>query len=426
MQHTPAKNLGKTLSCTVTSSAKAANIESKVQKSSNKSSQTANTEATNQQIVSVKPPFWVHKLASLQREMSEQDLKRLEKSIRLWGIKERIVIAPRPEGGWWVIDGRDRLRVLQRLGRDLSPDDKKTFRQMKLDTEESILLEIMSRNFMRKHLKDSQRAMVGAKLLLELTENTGNLREKVATLVHVSKRSVQSAKAVLDRKHLGLIKCVEEGKLGVSTAELACEMTDEDLNLLAKPQCVGVLKDRALNKDKWLKQLKKDGDPVLARLVEEKRVELRDAALFARKVAKEERKQYLPDDAPPEACTEVITRAATRLRDGLAPSPPAPTLVDDALQLELSLPGFAKPAPAKLLLSKRFSEHLQRHPLRLATIQDRLSAFINGLFAEAFPEQTCNQVAQTQQPDPTATVIPDQGGGPCACARRTASLSSRH
>ena len=377
----------------------------------------ASTAPTNQSAVEVKPPFWIHKLASVQPVMGEQDLQKLAKSIKLWGIKERILITPRPAGGWWVIDGRDRLRALELLERSPSPDDKKVFRHLKLDSEEGILQEITSRNFIRKHLNEPQRAMVGAKLLLELTENAVKLREKVASLVNVCKRSVQSAKVVLDRQHPGLISCVEAGLLGVSTAELACAMSNEDLDLLAKPQCVEVLKTRVLNKQKWLKQLNKNGDALLDRLVGEKRVELRDAALFAKKVAKEERKQLLPDNASPEAYTEAIARTVTRLRAGLAPCPPAPTLSNGTLQLELPLPGFAKPEGAKLSLSTLLTERLQRDPLRLATFQERLSKLIPELFAEVFSEQTRVQATQAQQPDPTATVTPEGGGEGRARAR---------
>ena len=373
---------------------------------------TASTAPTNQSAVGVKPPFWVHKLASVQRVMGEQELKNLTKSIKLWGVKERIVITARPEGGWWVIDGRDRLRALELLGKSLSPDDKKLFRQVKLDADEAILQELSSRNFSRKHHNESQRAMVGARLLAELTENAGKLREKVASIVNVCKRSIQSAKIVLDRQHPGLIECVEGGLIGVSTAELACAMENEELDLLAKPQCVDVLKTRVLNKQKWLKQLNKNGDEVLNRLVGEQRVELRDAALFARKVSKEEQNQLLPNDTSPEAYAAAIERAVTRLRAGLAALPPASTASSGTLQMELPLPHLTKPIVWNPPVPTDVAEHLERHRQEKG-LRDTLEALAHLILARELPAGEAGRHPLNR----IATHTPSEEGGGRARAK---------
>jgi ParB-like chromosome segregation protein Spo0J len=83
---------------------------------------------------------------------------------------------------------------------------------------------VLSANLHRRHLNESQRAMVAAKLTtLELGANQHSAKEGVSIdtaskAVNVGRASVARAKVVLKSGDQGLIKEVEKGKTSVSSA----------------------------------------------------------------------------------------------------------------------------------------------------------------------------------------------------------------
>jgi hypothetical protein len=95
---------------------------------------------------------------------------------------------------------------------------------------------VVSRNVRRRHLDESQRALVAAKL--ETVNHGGNRkadqdanlhvdRSDAAKMLNVSERSVASAAKVLGEGKAELIRAVEQGKIKVSAAAKATELCAE-------------------------------------------------------------------------------------------------------------------------------------------------------------------------------------------------------
>lgn len=196
--------------------------------------------------------YYIHPAARIFPLMSAQEFAGLKSDIQAHGLHEPIL---RDVTGA-VIDGRNRLRACEELG--IEP----TFRTFE---GESVVEMVMSLNLHRRHLDESQRAMIGAKAkpLFEAeaafrrraTQNndaakavTANLREldqprhestaaaQAARSVNVSPRSVESAATVLKKGTPELVERVESGEIKVSTAaEVAKQPEPEQQRLAALP-----------------------------------------------------------------------------------------------------------------------------------------------------------------------------------------------
>ena len=114
-----------------------------------------------------------------------------------------------------ILDGRNRYQACQRLGReiqvrDYAGDDPIGF--------------VLSANLHRRHLDESQRAMVAGKLSkLELganqhTKGEGVSIETASKLLNVGRASVNRALKVLKAGDPELVAAVEQGKKSVSAA----------------------------------------------------------------------------------------------------------------------------------------------------------------------------------------------------------------
>src|SRR5262249_50148969 len=119
-----------------------------------------------------------------------------------------------------ILDGRNRYRACIKAGinpktRDYDGDDPLSY--------------VVSLNLQRRHLNESQRAMVAARLATmrqgERTdiEPSANLQKvsqsEAAEKLNVSVRSIASARMVLDKGTPDLIRAAEQGKIPVSLAE---------------------------------------------------------------------------------------------------------------------------------------------------------------------------------------------------------------
>jgi hypothetical protein len=96
---------------------------------------------------------------------------------------------------------------------------------------------VISRNLHRRHLTESQRAGVAAKLVNATTgrpqkENLQICRlttvEQAAEMLQVSPRSVHNAKSVLEHGSPELIAAVERGEVAVSRAAIVAKTTPKD------------------------------------------------------------------------------------------------------------------------------------------------------------------------------------------------------
>ena len=181
----------------------------------------------------------LHPAAEIFPVMDEAAFAALVADVAAHGQREPILIL---DGQ--VIDGRHRLRACEQLGleplvREVSADDGDPFGL------------VVSLNLHRRHLTESQRAMVAAHLAQRSPGNrTGNnqherkaanlpdsslTQPQAAQLLNVSERSVRHAVEIKNAGAPELIAAVESGQLAVSTAaQLAQLPADDQRAVLAK------------------------------------------------------------------------------------------------------------------------------------------------------------------------------------------------
>lgn len=171
----------------------------------------------------------LHPAAEIFPVMDEAAFAALVADIAAQGQREPILIY---DGQ--VIDGRHRLRACEQLG--LEP----LVRQVSAGDGDPFGL-VVSLNLHRRHLTESQRAMVASKLAnLPLGSNQhaqicAPSQEGAAQMLGVSRRLVQHARAVAENGSTELVAAVESGELAVSTAaHLAHLPADDQRAVLAK------------------------------------------------------------------------------------------------------------------------------------------------------------------------------------------------
>jgi len=139
---------------------------------------------------------------------------KLVEDIRVNGLLEPIT---RFEGK--ILDGVNRYRACLETGIDpLLKDYEGT----------DPLGFVISMNLRRRHLKESQRAMVAAKIATmsqgartDLSPIDETSQENAAALLNVGKRSVERAAKVLNRGTPDLVEKVERGEVSVSVSAAA-------------------------------------------------------------------------------------------------------------------------------------------------------------------------------------------------------------
>jgi N6-adenosine-specific RNA methylase IME4 len=148
-------------------------------------------------------------------------LEGVELDLLVADIKANGLIHPITVFKGEILDGRNRYRACLEAG--VEP------RVAEFDRDDPIAF-VVSANIKRRHLDDSQRAMVGARLtnLREgrpwpSKDNSANLpsnisQRRAAELVNVSTRSVTDARVVLDRGAPELVRAVDLAQIAVSVA----------------------------------------------------------------------------------------------------------------------------------------------------------------------------------------------------------------
>jgi N6-adenosine-specific RNA methylase IME4 len=161
----------------------------------------------------------IHPLANLFPMMEGDDLAALVDDIKAHGLRETIVLL---DGA--ILDGRNRFRACEIAG--VTP----RFRSY---LGENPLAYVLSLNLARRHLNESQRAMVAARLETMRPGRPGkdaNLRVsrgEAAAALHVSARSVCDAAKVSSDAAPELKTAVDQGALAVSAAAKASALTPE-------------------------------------------------------------------------------------------------------------------------------------------------------------------------------------------------------
>jgi hypothetical protein len=153
-----------------------------------------------------------HELSNIFPMMSDAEFAALVEDIREHGLREAI---------WThdgkIIDGRNRFKACEQLG------IKPAFR--KWDGKGSLISFVVSLNLHRRHLNESQRAMVAAKIAnMGVGGDSANrsidlfAQSTAAEMLNVSVPSVKRAKKVQESGDEKLIADVESGKVAVSAA----------------------------------------------------------------------------------------------------------------------------------------------------------------------------------------------------------------
>jgi N6-adenosine-specific RNA methylase IME4 len=163
----------------------------------------------------------IHPLAELFPALEGEVFDALVADIAAHGLHEEIVLL-----GEAILDGRNRYRACLMAGvepRFVSFDGP---RAPQMFAGRDPLAYVLSRNLHRRHLSESQRAMVGAKLAVMGEGRPGKTppiggvsAERAAELLNVGARSIERARVVRESGDPGLAAAVEAGEVSVSAAE---------------------------------------------------------------------------------------------------------------------------------------------------------------------------------------------------------------
>jgi ParB-like chromosome segregation protein Spo0J len=165
-------------------------------------------------------PLNFHPLADLFPLVEGQEFAELVADIREHGLREPVVLY---EGK--VLDGRNRYRACCAVGID------PTFAVYQGDDPVAY---VISLNLRRRHLDESQRAMVAAKLAtLPRGANQHSpigetSQARAAQLLNVGKRSVERAREVQEHGAPELVHAVEQGAVSVSAAATIADRSIEE------------------------------------------------------------------------------------------------------------------------------------------------------------------------------------------------------
>lgn len=174
-----------------------------------------------------------HPVADIFPMMSTEEFAALKTDIKANGLREPIWLH---DGQ--IIDGRNRFRACAEVY------VKPVFRHW--DGQGSLVAFVVSLNLHRRHLSESQRGMVAAKLAtMQRGQFFGNqqvsanlqtpTRAEAAEMLNVSERTVNAAAKVKDEGAPELVAAVESGRASVSAAaEVATLPKAEQQEIVAK------------------------------------------------------------------------------------------------------------------------------------------------------------------------------------------------
>ena len=161
-----------------------------------------------------------HPLANIFPLIEGQAYQDLMADVLKHGVREPISLF---EGK--ILDGRNRYRAATAMG---VPCDFRSY-----EGKDAAAF-VISLNLHRRHLSESQRAMVAAKLA-----NLGNgqraspigegavTQQVAADMLNVGKRSVERAREVLEQNPQEVAHAVEQGRMSVSLAAQVATLPDE-------------------------------------------------------------------------------------------------------------------------------------------------------------------------------------------------------
>jgi N6-adenosine-specific RNA methylase IME4 len=166
------------------------------------------------------PP--IHPAANLFPMLPDAELASLAYDIKENGLREPVIMF-----GAHLLDGRNRWRACELAGVEPKLRDWS-------GTQEQALRYGISLNLNRRHLDESQRAMVAARVAdmrqgerRDLQQICRTSQTDAASLLSVAARSVGDARKVIDKGTPELAAAVDSGKVAVSAAALLVDKSPE-------------------------------------------------------------------------------------------------------------------------------------------------------------------------------------------------------
>lgn len=189
-----------------------------------------------------------HPVAEIFPMMSDREFLELVADIREHGLREPVWL--HRDGR--VIDGRNRYLACQDIKLQL---ETRTY-----EGDDSTLIEfVISLNLHRRHLNESQRAMVAARIAQlpkgsnQHAEISAPSQSQAAELVNVDRRTVQHARKVQERAVSELVARVDSGEVAVSTAAVIADASPDEQRRVAATD-----KKSVVQRAKELQQEKKE------------------------------------------------------------------------------------------------------------------------------------------------------------------------
>lgn len=178
------------------------------------------TEIMKQELVA--QPYPIHEAVYLFPEMPAGDFEELKEDIAEHGLRVPILLC-----NGKVIDGRHRLRACTELG--VVP----RFEEMEAANDEAINQVVVSINLHRRHLNESQRALIAARLTnssIGANQHTSGVisQQQAANELGISVDSVTRGKKVLQHGSPELVTAVAAGKLNISNASRLASLSRQD------------------------------------------------------------------------------------------------------------------------------------------------------------------------------------------------------
>jgi ParB-like chromosome segregation protein Spo0J len=268
--------------------------------------------------------YEAHPLSLIFPCMEAEELRNLGADIKLNGLREPIWLYEDK-----ILDGNNRYRAIIQVGMEYKLTDA-SFRQFDPKTQGDPLKFVISANLHRRHLTESQRAMIAGQIVTtKLGSNQYKGEDgkidtaKAAVLLNVSESSVKRAKKVYEKAAPEVVDALHKGelRLGMAASVVAKPkeqqtqaMADEKAKVEAakaaakakrdaakgnKPQSekVGEANQRMIDLDNFKKKWAAFNDMQKRSFVEDNR---RDLQTILDKIAEHEAYQHAPSLAPAE------------------------------------------------------------------------------------------------------------------------------
>jgi ParB-like chromosome segregation protein Spo0J len=160
--------------------------------------------------------FKVHPAADVFPMMSDEELAKLGEDIKANGLKSRITFFDPPDGEYMLLDGRNRIEAMERVGIELIADNvEKVYRA-------DPVAFVISANIHRRHLTKAQQADLIVAALKASRKNCEVPKRHVKGKAGSQKDEVKAEAVDLAAKH-GI------GKRTVEAAMAKAELTPEEI-----------------------------------------------------------------------------------------------------------------------------------------------------------------------------------------------------